>query len=133
MPKGDRQTGTQQPLPFPKASLEPARLDDSPQTTHPADTRLQKQISRIAGSASKKSNFNSNAFVRMSGETDELKPVALPVRFLERRRLLHAPGSQYLDPGEGIFSVGSWIFIILCLAAAIVALLRIRKLSSRPA
>jgi len=116
-PKKTEPTQTKEPAPSPDI-----RLDD---------IKLRNQLLEIAPVPVEERKVNSNTFSRMSGQTEHFRPVAVPASSVESGQgpppgLLDDP----LEPREKIFVVGSWAFILACVGAAAIGLLRIKKLTS---
>ena len=106
------------------------------QTTRPAaavpqeDFRLRDQFRGIYVDPPRKKAVNSRTFDRMSGKTETFGSVVVPAAEAGTRgdpsATIKDPPS---DPQERVFSIGSWLFILVCVAAAGIALLRIRRLT----
>lgn len=94
------------------------------------DIRLQRQIEAIGTVPVKKRRVNSNTFSRMSGQTQNLKPVAIPASSVKRAQAPPPSISEPPAPSERIFTIGSWAFVLACVGAAALGLLKIRKLTS---
>lgn len=105
-------------------------VGSSPEKIPAEDIKLQRHLEEIAPVPVRKQRVNSNAFSRMSGQTEELKPVAIPVSSVKRVRAAPQDLSEPLDRPERIFTIGSWAFVLACLGAAIIGLLKIRRLTS---
>jgi hypothetical protein len=114
------------PIAKPEERAAPAPSPEIPRE----DIRLQRQIEAIGPVRVKKRRVNSNTFSRMSGQTENLKPVAIPASFVKRAQ---APPPWIDEPpalSERIFAISSWGFIMACVGAAAMGLLKIRKLTS---
>jgi hypothetical protein len=101
-----------------------------PSTMRPEDSKVKEEIREIIPYPIRKQTVNSNRFVRMSGETNKLKPVTVNAPSVKRGDPLPVAPREYADPQERIFSIGSWIFVLACVAAAVIGLVRIRRLTT---
>ena len=115
--------------------VSPAPKKEEPTETNtpkirPEDVRLQRQIEAIRPVPVKKRKVNSNIFSRMSGQTKNLKPVAIPASSVEIAQAPTAAIDESFGASETIFTIGSWAFILACVGAAAIGLLKIKKLSS---
>jgi len=94
------------------------------------DQKLRDQFRGIYVDPPRRKAVNSRTFDRMSGKTEAFGSVVVPAAEARTRgdpsATIKEPPS---DPQERAFSIGSWLFILVCVAAAGVALLRIRRLS----
>lgn len=88
------------------------------------DTSLQ--TSPVSGR-----RVHSNAFARMSGETSEFRPVvSSPIPPLEEDpEVLIA--EQVATKEQKAFNILSWGFVLSCVSAASLAIVRIKKLTAR--
>ena len=115
--------------------VSPAPEKEEPTETNtpkirPEDVRLQRQIEAIKPVPVKKREVNSNIFSRMSGQTENLRPVAIPASSVEIAQAPTAAIDEDFVASETIFTIGSWAFILACVGAAAIGLLKIKKLSS---
>jgi len=94
------------------------------------DIRLQREIQEIKAVPARKRNVNSNTFSRISGRTEKLKPVAIPASSIRRTQAPPPAINDPFNPAQTIFAIGSWAFILACVGAAAIGLLKIRKLTS---
>jgi hypothetical protein len=117
------------------ASPPPAKTDEQP-TPAPSpeipreDVGLQRQIEAIETVPTEKRRVNSNTFSRMSGQTENLKPVVTPASSAARAQAPPPSVNAPPAPSERIFTIGSWAFVLACVGAAALGLLKIRKLTS---
>ncbi len=141
--KEDKQAKTDQEAPSPEGGLEqpaenihqetppqPGSLGVTSDAVRPEDAKLREQLDEITAFPVPKRKVNSRTFLRMSGETDKLKPVTLPPLPAGAGGPSHSAIRDRVDPQEKAFTIGSWAFVLVCLAGAAFALRRIRKLSS---
>jgi hypothetical protein len=112
---------------------------EATQSTRPAppsagspqeDLRLRDQFRGIYVDPPRRKAVNSRTFDRMSGKTEAFGSVVVPAAEAGTRgdpsaTIKESPS----DPQERVFSIGSWLFILVCVAAAGIALLRIRRLT----
>ncbi len=96
----------------------------------PEDLKLTEQIRDITVSPPPTRKVNSNTFARMSGEKDKFKPVLVSGSEGEAQGVSASATEDLSGPQERIFALGSWVFVISCVGAAAIALLRIRRQTS---
>ncbi len=94
------------------------------------EIKLERQIEAIGHAPVKKRRVNSNTFSRMSGQTENLEPVAIPASSVKRAQAAPASISEPPTPSGAIFTIGSWAFVLACVGAAALGLVKIRKLTS---
>jgi len=96
----------------------------------PEDIELRMHIHEILPVPVEKRKVNSRAFARMSGQIQDLRPVAVPLSPVESKQPSPSAFTEPPDPTDSMLKIGSWLFVIACLAAAAIGLLRIKKLTS---
>jgi hypothetical protein len=101
-----------------------------PRDVRPGDAELRMQLQEIAPVPVEKRRVNSNSFSRMSGQTENLKPVTVPASSIKRAQAPPPEIDEPLDPPQRAFTIGSWAFILACLGAAALGLFKIKKLTS---
>ncbi len=115
----------------PPAAKPEERATPAPSPTMPRENiKLQRQIEAIGHAPVKKRRVNSNTFSRMSGQTENLEPVAVPASSTRRAQVPPPSPNESLAPSGAIFTIGSWAFVLACVGAAALGLLKIRKLTS---
>ena len=87
------------------------------------------QIQGMRPAPVEKRAVNSNAFSRLSGETERLKPVTIPTASIEKVRNVSLVPDENPGSPEKLFAIGSWAFVLACMGAAVIGLLRIKKLT----
>ncbi len=115
----------------PEKTSPPATEAEAASDTVPReDVQLQRQIQEIAPVAHTKRKTNSNTFLRMSGESEKTKPVAIPASSVKSKPTSAQQMNEPIQPSDKIFRIGSWAFILACLGAAAIGLFKIKKLAS---
>ena len=74
---------------------------------------------------------HSNAYARMSGQTSEFRPVTSSAAETRNNEPELLVGAQIITKEEKLFDVLSWAFVLGCVAAASLAVLRIKHLTAR--
>ncbi len=99
--------------------------------TRPEDPKLQMQLQTISPLYMERRKVNSNTFSRLSGEPLNIKPVTVPASSIARVRSapLAAGDHTHTAGSNKLFTVGSWAFVFACLGAAVLGLLRLKKLT----
>lgn len=74
---------------------------------------------------------HSNAYARMSGQTSDFRPVTSSAAETRDNEPELPVGEQIVTKEEKLFDVLSWAFVLGCVAAASLAVLRIKHLTAR--
>lgn len=117
----------------PDGSEAPAPQPSSAEPTERTVQELQRNIEDVAlrPMPAQTRRSHSNAYARMSGQTSDFRPVTSSAAETRNNEPELLVGEQIITKEEKLFDVLSWAFVLGCVAAASLAVLRIKHLTTR--
>jgi hypothetical protein len=118
--------------PVPDGSEAPAPQPSS-ESAERTVQKLQRNIEDVAlrPMPAQTRRSHSNAYARMSGQTSDFRPVTSSATETRNNEPELLVGAQIVTKEEKLFDVLSWAFVLGCVAAASLAVLRIKHLTAR--
>ena len=119
--------------PVPDGSEAPAPQPSSAEPAERTVRELQRNIEDVAlrPMPAQTRRSHSNAYARMSGQTSDFRPVTSSAAETRDNEPELPVGEQIITKEEKLFDVLSWAFVLGCVAAASLAVLRIKHLTAR--